>query len=80
MPELNIYEEECCSCGITFYVTKKFQQRVYRDKSAFHCPNGHRQSYTGDTEQERLRKLLDDKNNEIIRLEVLLKKKNKKKK
>jgi hypothetical protein len=50
-------QENCCSCGITFFVPQSFQQEALKRKRAFFCPNGHSQSYT-TCEADSLRKEL----------------------
>jgi hypothetical protein len=50
--------EDCCSCGVIFFVPADMQQRAKRDGRPFYCPNGHGQSYS-QTEVVRLRKELE---------------------
>lgn len=50
-------QENCCTCGITFFVPQSFQQEALQRKRLFFCPNGHSQSYT-TSEADRLRKEL----------------------
>lgn len=47
----------CCQCGCLFAMTGEYIATRRRDKSGFHCPNGHIQYYT-ETEADRLRKQL----------------------
>lgn len=51
---------DCCHdrCGVTFAITKDFETRRRDDHAWFYCPNGHKQHYSGDNEEERLRKEL----------------------
>lgn len=50
--------EQCCSCGMAFYVTADFQARRQADGKSFCCPLGHGQHYT-ETTEEKLRKQLE---------------------
>lgn len=50
--------EECCSCHIRFAMPKDFQRSRCNDHASFSCPAGHMQSYTGESEEERLRRQL----------------------
>lgn len=51
--------EECCSCHVTFYVTKDFHQEKldhrHERRGTFYCPNGHSQHYLGQTDVEKER-------------------------
>lgn len=42
-------EEECCSCGVVFFVTKQLLDQFRKTKQRFFCPNGHGQAYTKGT-------------------------------
>ncbi len=47
----------CFNCGILFWITKEFDSRLRKSKKGFYCPNGHCQSYTGETCEEKLKKV-----------------------
>lgn len=53
--------ETCIKCGITFWIPATFQGKLKETKNSFYCPNGHAQFYSGETEAQRLKKLLDSK-------------------
>lgn len=53
--DIGIFEESCCNCGITFWITIKFHNELVKCKNTFWCPNGHPQSYIGKTEAEKQR-------------------------
>lgn len=38
--------EDCCSCGVTFFIPADLRARRKKDASSFYCPNGHGQSYS----------------------------------
>jgi hypothetical protein len=67
-----LFVEECCNCGIPFAMTEQFKEERVRDKRLFYCPNGHSQSYRGesfDAEVRRLRRERDEKADAAKRLE-----------
>lgn len=54
---LRFEQQDCCNCGVTFFVPEALQEEALRTKRSFWCPNGHSQSYTTN-EADRLRKEL----------------------
>lgn len=50
-----LYSLNCCNCGMTFAVPNDFNNRRLADHGRFYCPAGHGQSYTGKTEEQKLR-------------------------
>lgn len=46
--------EDCCNCGVTFFVPSDLQARRKKDAKFFYCPNGHGQHYSVG-EADRLR-------------------------
>lgn len=54
--------ETCITCGVTFTLPVELLRRRKRDHQNFFCPNGHPQMYPAETEEDRLRKLLDQAN------------------
>ena len=50
--------EECCNCGIPFYMTKDLKKRRLEDGKWFYCPQGHGQHYT-ETTVSKLQKQLE---------------------
>lgn len=60
---VDLVTEECCNCGILFAITRNFKDEKlkYRHSSnrkTFYCPNGHPQFYTGETEEQKLKREL----------------------
>jgi hypothetical protein len=51
--------EECCACGVKFGMLEAYQKKKRETKDTFHCPNGHPQHYTGETEADKLRRERD---------------------
>lgn len=49
------YIEHCCTCGVSFAVTKDFNQRRRNDHDDFYCPLGHGQHYPAKSEVEKAR-------------------------
>lgn len=78
---IQMITEECCNCGVSFAMTADFQKRKRQDRTIFYCPAGHKQHYTGESEEEKLRRdnqnlkqqqaryadIISDKNHEIKR-------------
>lgn len=52
--------QTCCtsSCGIVFAVPADWDRLRRNDHTSFYCPNGHRQHYTGESNEERLKREL----------------------
>lgn len=49
----------CCSCAMRFAVPHKWQAEREQDHVTFFCPNGHPQSYVGETDAEKFRRERD---------------------
>mgnify|MGYP001569343275 CR=1 FL=1 len=67
--ELELLVETCITCGVSFGVPYEFQRWRKAKHEEFFCPNGHRQYYPGETEEERLRKLFlkeQQKNTQMV--------------
>jgi hypothetical protein len=56
---------ECAQCGVAFGVSKDFQERRREDHEGFFCPAGHSNVYTGASEAQLLRRVLEQKENEL---------------
>ena len=57
--------ETCCSCGTAFAMEESLRQSLIRKKGeAFFCPNGHSQSYTGETIEKKYEKIRRELENE----------------
>ena len=50
---------ECCRCGVVFAMPKTLDKQLRDNHATFYCPVGHANYYPGETEAERLRKLLE---------------------
>ena len=53
--------ETCYSCGALFAMHEDFMRARRKDHQGFYCPSGHCQSYTGETDAERLKRELAKK-------------------
>lgn len=51
--------ETCCNCGMFFALPEDVRNRRVEDRKSFFCPAGHSQSYTGETEAQRLARELE---------------------
>lgn len=61
-------EEDCCNCGVSFFITSSLYRSLKRTKNTFYCPNGHAQSYR-QSEADELKEQLIQKNNLISSLQ-----------
>lgn len=52
-----LYVQECCSCHMTFAVPTDFDAQRRSDKKTFYCPNGHSQSYRGESDSDLAQRL-----------------------
>lgn len=50
---------QCATCGIAFGLTADYIRRRRDDHKGFRCPEGHSNSYHGETEAQRLRRELE---------------------
>lgn len=50
---MNFVMEECCNCGIPFFMPKYFKDARYKSHDLFYCPQGHPQHYTSETNSEK---------------------------
>ena len=57
--------EECCSCHMTFAMTRDFKNARIKDHTGFYCPAGHRQYYFGESEEEKLKIKLANAQEEV---------------
>ena len=55
--EVEIKQEICCTCSVIFWITSEHQQRLKSCHNGFYCPNGHRQSYEGETDAQKVTNL-----------------------
>lgn len=61
----------CCNdqCGISFQVPGWWVKGKRETHSRFYCPNGHGQSFTAESEVEKLRRERDNAKQQIARAE-----------
>lgn len=64
----------CCyeKCGMTFAAPTSWKKNRQADKKSWYCPNGHYQSYRGETIEKKLRKQIKfiEKENEACMLNL----------
>lgn len=53
--------EHCYKCQVSFAMTSDFQQMRRKDRQTFYCPAGHGQVYMGETEESKLKRELERK-------------------
>lgn len=62
---INLVCEECANCHLLFWISEKQNKRLIKSKETFYCPNGHAQSYAGETNKQKIEKL--EKDNKQLR-------------
>lgn len=53
---------DCASCGMHFGVPADYIERRREDHRGFYCPAGHSNAFKGETDADRLRKMLNEAN------------------
>jgi hypothetical protein len=55
--EIELREQTCATegCGVTFWTTDRYDDRMKELHYAFHCPNGHVLRYPGKTDAQKLK-------------------------
>ena len=48
----------CITCGVEYAMPADLLAQYRKEHTSYHCPNGHQQYFTGETEAEKLRKEL----------------------
>jgi|SRR5580765_29515 hypothetical protein len=61
----------CCNddCGISFAVPQWWKKGKQKTHSRFFCPNGHGQSFVGETDEEKFRRERDIARQQLARVE-----------
>lgn len=54
---VTVETETCCNCGVVFGLESNYQNSLRETHAWFHCPNGHRQHYTGESDQDKANRL-----------------------
>lgn len=78
MAELNLSKSyyfdtfSCYTCGCVVALEAQFVRNRQKDKQEWFCPNGHNQYFAGETEEQRLKKQLEDERRESTRLRTRL--------
>ncbi len=79
--EIELNKHTCAThgCGITFWLEEGFETRREKDKRDFYCPNGHSHVYFGETDAQKLARVIGEKNQIIYQLEEDIRKAKRKK-
>lgn len=51
----------CITCGVVIAMPTDMYDHRLKNQSNFYCPNGHSQHFVGETEEQRLRRRLEEK-------------------
>ena len=57
----------CITCGCHIALENEFYDRRLQDRRDFYCPNGHSQHFVAETEAERLKKQLAEREAQLTR-------------
>jgi RNase P subunit RPR2 len=61
--QTELITEECCNCHMLFGMTKEFyDERKEKKGTEFFCPKGHSQHYTGESDAQRYKRMLEEAN------------------
>ena len=59
----------CAECAMTFAVPERFETDRRKDHKSFCCPAGHRQSFTAESDEEKMRRERDIARQQLARAE-----------
>lgn len=65
--DVTLVATTCGECGVAFGMPQDFVAARKNDHRCFYCPNGHCRAWKGETEEERLKRSLEWKSNELER-------------
>ena len=55
--EVSITKVTCFQCNVPFWLLDEHQEKLVKCKNIFYCPNGHTQSYVGESDKEKLKRI-----------------------
>lgn len=50
---------DCCVCKINFFIPSQFHSQCIKNNSDFYCPAGHALCYPKQTEDTKVKKIID---------------------
>lgn len=56
----------CGGCGFPFMVPAQWLQKLMDENGSYHCPNGCSRKFTGPTEAQKIKALLEKERNEHL--------------
>jgi hypothetical protein len=56
-----LFVQHCINCGIAFGFPNAFDERLRKTHAQFYCPMGHPQFYNAESEEQKLKKQLAEK-------------------
>lgn len=71
--DVDIVQETCCNCGVLFWIEERHHKDLVKCKNLFYCPNGHSQSYCGQTKAQEQKERAEKAENQAHRLNCELK-------
>ncbi len=70
-PVTKIIPEKCCNCGMWFGLEETFRTAQIANKGTFHCPLGHSQHYTAETNAQTIERLKREKAQQLATMDQL---------
>jgi hypothetical protein len=64
-----IHTLQCANCTMTFGVPKRFEEDRRKDHKGFFCPAGHNNFFSGESDEEKLRRERDIARQQVARAE-----------
>jgi hypothetical protein len=64
-----IHTLQCADCTMTFGVPRRFEEDRRKDHKTFFCPNGHTNVFSGESENEKMRRERDIARQQVARAE-----------
>lgn len=55
--DVSITKITCYQCNVPFWLLEEHQEKLVKCKNTFYCPNGHAQSYIGESDREKLKRI-----------------------
>jgi len=68
-PDIEMSIIECCNCGVFFSTTAVYLEKKRKNHSDFYCPNGCKQGFLKETNEEWLKKRVALLNEDVRYLE-----------
>ena len=61
---------ECGNCGVVYALSEGYEAARRQDHATWYCPNGHHWHFPGESEEERLKRLLSSEKDRRARVQA----------